>query len=377
MKAFDEYEDDVASVPAPPAAPAAASTGQAITLDRRLMPAGAAVLLIVGGLGLYVVQSTRSSMAQSTASTAPVKMPTDDGMSLQLPAAPSPSTSPLPASPLPTLRPTPTPAPSPSPARDEAPAAAPAEPRTPSPEEAYAEEERRRLLEMRRAPSRVAALDASSSLASDAQRDAASLARPQLASTQGAVSGYLPTTSRCEIRRGTRFTTRWVTALDSSLAGGVVVVQVAKTVKDSITGLLPVFPAGTLLTGVMSSSPIAGQARYGIGLDEAELPAPDSRKFYMGEQPGAGRLGESGADVTVDTHAGRQFWNSAIYATIQAGLNLATRASSTVVNLNGSNMGLQPAQQLAPTFHAKPGDELTVTVSRDLPTDCFEGKLPQ
>jgi type IV secretion system protein VirB10 len=273
------------------------------------------------------------------------------------------------------------------------------QPRTPSPEEVFAEEERRRVLEMRRASSRVL-LDADRDLAQQADRDAQNLAQgsqvtgsqmpgapvsgasvtgalaqgphQQFIAQQGGAPGYMATTSRYELRRGTIINANWSIALDSTLPGGVLVAKVSEDVKDSITHSVVVLPAGTIVTGVGDSQTQAGEARYLCAWDEVELPPPDSRKFYMGSNPGAGRQGENGVDVSVDTHAGRDFGQAVLYSILQAGVNLASRAS-TVVNLNGGTMAqvFQPNGRSAPTFHTYVGQHLTIIVARDLPLDAF------
>jgi hypothetical protein len=61
-----------------------------------------------------------------------------------------------------------------------------------------------------------------------------------------------------------------------------------------------------------------------------------------------------------------------LYSVLQAGVNLASRAS-TVVDLNGGNMGqvFQQNTRSAPTFHAYVGQPLTIIVAHDLPLDAF------
>jgi type IV secretion system protein VirB10 len=313
---------------------------------------------------------------------------------LRLPA-PSPTQLAIAPSPLPTLRPQ-TPMPVAFAVPQEV-APSQAQPKTPSPEEAFAEEERRRVLETRRASSRVL-FDSDRDLAQQTDRDerdlthgsqmtgsapmsgtqasglpgAAQGPHAQFIAQQGGAPGYMPTTTRYELRRGTIINANWSTTLDSTLPGGVLVARVSEDVKDSITHSVVVLPAGTIITGTGDSQTQAGEARYLCFWDQVELPYPDSRKFYMGANPGGGRQGENGVDVSVDTHAGRDFGHAFLYSVLQAGVNLASRAS-TVVDLNGGNMGqvFQQTTRSAPTFHAYIGQPLTIVVAHDLPLDAF------
>jgi type IV secretory pathway VirB10-like protein len=379
----EEYEDEFPTEPGvpealTPSAPGAPSIFR--TVDRRLGPIIVGVVAL-GACGVFwVMHSSSQPMAATAEAHTPVL---DTRTSFRLPA-PSPSPVAIAPSPLPTLRPTPSPPPAIPPAPQVAP---PAAPRTPSPEEVFAAEERQRVLEARRAPSRVAFDNDAQSLAQQTAADTQSLAQgsqvragggsiaqgphAQFIAQQGGAPGYIPQTAQYELRRGTVINANWATTLDSTLPGGVLVARVSQNVYDSVTHSVLVLPAGSILTGQGDSQTVAGEARYLCAFDEVELPYPDSRKFYLGSNPGSGRQGENGASVGVDTHAGRTFGNAVLYSLLQAGVNAATRASSTVVNLGTSNMGLQQPQQPAPTFHAYVGQPLTIIVARDLPFDAF------
>jgi type IV secretory pathway VirB10-like protein len=354
----DEYEDDDASVPDPPSpASPVVGDGKGTTIDRRLPIVAALVAVVCAGGYAYTIQSARSSMSQPA--SAATSLPVAAGDSLRLPAG-SPDPSPLPSpSAVPSPRPaagwTPPPAP---PVQPDVSAAA--QPRTPSPEEAYAEEERRRILEARRAPSRVT-LDGDV-LALKTARDTADLQRGSQ------MQGYLATTSRYEVRRGTAVTATWEVNYDSSMPGGQLVVKVQKNVLDSITHTVVVIPAGTIIKGTTPEE--QGRSRGPTFFDEIELPAPDSRKFYIGPNVGAGRAGENGVDVRRNTHAGEDFSRAAFYSVLQAGVNLAGRAS-TVVDFSPTAQVFQPTRTPT-TFYAKIGDTLNVIAARDFSLDRFK-----
>jgi type IV secretory pathway VirB10-like protein len=103
--------------------------------------------------------------------------------------------------------------------------------------------------------------------------------------------------------------------------------------------------------------------------DRIELPAPDSRKFSMGPNNAAGAQGENGMSVSVDTHAGREFGNAFLRAVLQAGVNLASRAS-TVVDIGNGSVLTQSARS-TPTFHKYAGEPFTIIVAQDLALDRF------
>ena len=364
----DEYEDDDATVPAPaPAGKPVVGDGLARTFDRRI-PALVGVVLLIGAACYgYVVQTTRAAMTQpASAATAPP--PVLGATSLKLPSASSPTPVAI-ASVLPTLRPQ-TPAPvvyAPPPMAEAAPAALP---RTPSPEEEFAEQERRRVLEARRASSRVS-FDSDAQLAQQTARDTADLAHGSAMVAQTG-TGYLATTTRYGVNRGTIINATWEVNYDSTLPGGVLKAKVSKNVLDSLTHSVIVIPAGAFINGSNAPQDQPGRARGLTFWDEVEMPPPDSRKFDMSGNVGAGRAGENGVDVTVNTHAGQDFGRAAFYSVLQAGVNLASRASTVVDFGAGTSQVLQPPPRSAPTFYAKIGDPLTIIVAHDLPLDRFQ-----
>jgi type IV secretory pathway VirB10-like protein len=364
----DEYEDDDAVVPppAPASSPVAAAPSGVQTFNRRIPALVGVGILVAGGAVAYVMQTTRATMTQP-AIAATAAPPVLGSGSLRLPSAPSP-TPPATARPLPsqTLAPN-TYAPPPSAGETGA-----AAPRTPSPEEEFAEEERRRVIEARRASSRVT-FDSDAQLAQQSARDASDLAR----GSAMAGPGYLPTASRYSVSRGTEISATWEVNYDSTLPGGQIRAKVTKNVLDSLTHSVVVIPAGTYIDGANAAQEQPGRARGLTFWDEIEMPAPDSRKFYFGENVGAGRAGENGVDVTVETHAGQDFGRAALYSILQAGVNLASRASTVVDFGSGTSGVLQAPQRSAPTFHAKIGDPLTIIVGRDLNNlDRFQ-EMPQ
>ncbi len=368
--------------------------GRLRTLNRKMMGWVAVALLLATGVYLTVIKQTRDSMA-SAASLAPTPPPTiPDRQKLVLPTPSPMSTTPHV---LQTVSPI-------SRATVSAVAYVPpsqvttqqAEPPTPSPEQVYAEEERLRILEARRAPTRVVldnesaafsqqALQDQMNLAQGAQLHGATLtstalqnngqggdAHQQFIAQHDGPIGYVQTTSPYELTRGTVITARWLTALDSTLPGGVLKAMVTKTVYDSKTHSIPVLVPGTILTGEGDSHAQAGEARYLCIFDRIELPAPDSRKFNIGSNNADGAQGENGASVSTDTHAGREFGHAFLYTLLQAGVGLASRAS-TVVDVGG-NIGqvVQPNGHAAPTFHQYVGEPVTIIVSQDLPLDAFK-----
>ncbi len=250
-----------------------------------------------------------------------------------------------------------------------APAAAAADPRTPSPDEAFADEERRRVLEARRASSRVT-FD-QDSLAVENARDSADLAHGSQLVAEASI-GYVATSTRYSVIRGTAINASWEVNYDSTLPGGMLKAKVSKNVLDSLTHSVVVIPAGAFIIGSNAPQDQPGRARGLTYWDELEMPPPDSRQFDFGTNVGAGRAGENGVDVTVNTQAGRDFSRAVFYSILQAGVNLASRASTVVDFGSGTSQVLQPPARSAPTFYAKIGDPLTIIVAHDLPLDRFK-----
>jgi type IV secretory pathway VirB10-like protein len=378
----DEYDQPAGAVPeaTAPGSSSVGGDGALRSIDRRIVGGLVAGALVVGGTIAYTLTSTRQSM-MSTPAYAAVPSTLHDSSSLALPSAPSPT---APARRM-AQRTTPPNTPAPvAPVPAVAPDRPAAQPRTPSPEEIFAEEERRRILETRRASSRVQFDDGG--LAQQTARDSRDLAQGsqmpgagngphgQFLASQRGVVGYIPAQSRYQLNRGTIINARWETTLDSTLPGGTVKAKVDETVMDSRTHSVPVLVPGSILTGTCDSQAFPGEARALCVFDEVELPTPDSRRFYMGANNAAGQQGENGASVGVDTHAGRDLGRSFLYSILQAGVNVASRAS-TVVDLSGnSSQVFQAPQRSAPTFHAYVGQPLTIVVSQDLPLDRFQEK---
>lgn len=404
----DEDEDEFTSIDDPAVVPKAVAPQKKTgipglnTANRMLGPIALAVTCAIAVVFFWTIGASRHS-EQSPALANPPLLTNNPDVPYHVPPAPP---TPLVATPPPlttTSPPTAVPIP-PLPPQGAAGAVLPeAPPRTAPPEDVFAEEERHRILEARRASSKIA-LDSNNDLAHQTMRDSQDLAQgeqlprdePMTASyhqqiaqaTEGSataphqqfleqrsgVAGYVPTRSPYELTRGTIINARLLTTVDSTLPGGIIKAMVTSTVKDSRTHSVTVLPIGTILTGEGDPQTVAGEARYLSVFDRIELPAPDSRKFYMGPNNAAGAQGENGMSVSVDTHAGRDFGNAFLRAVLQAGVNLASRAS-TVVDIGNSTVLTQNARS-APTFHKYAGEPFTIIVAQDLALDRFMETSP-
>jgi len=374
---------------APPVAPkkAVIADGHVRTFNRKLVGWASLGLMLLIGVYLTVINQARASVAVAASLSHTPPPVLAENQRLVLPG-PSPVVA------------TPQPIQTMSPASRAMIPSVPAqqvsmqqaEQQTPSPEEEYEHEERVRVLEARRAPTRLVLDNDSAALSQQSLHDVNDLAQgvpmhgtmlaqaapqsdgahQQFIAEHNAAVGYIQQTSPYELTRGTVITARWLTALDSTLPGGVLKAMVTETVYDSKTHSIPVLVPGTILTGEGDSHTEAGEARYLCVFDRIELPAPDSRKFYMGSNNVDGMQGENGASVSTDTHAGREFGHAFLYTLLQAGASVASRAS-TVVDVGG-NIGqvIQPSVRSAPTFHQYVGEPLTIIVSQDLPLDAFK-----
>jgi type IV secretory pathway VirB10-like protein len=369
------------------------------TPNRMLAPLALMSVTVIAFVFFWAISASRHATLPSALANTPLLV-SDTDLSYHVPPAPSSTLAPPPTMTPQTPAPIAVPVP-PLPPQVVA-AAAPPEVtvRTPSAEEVFAHEERHRIIEARRASSKIA-LDSNGDLAQQTARDAQDLAQgaqmtsggpgtgyhqqttpsvdippaatahQQFLAQRSGVTGYLPTRSPYQLTRGTIISARLLTTVDSTLPGGVIKAMVVATVKDSRTHSVTVLPIGTILTGEGDPQTVAGEARYLSVFDRIELPAPDSRTFFIGPNNAAGAQGENGMSVSVDTHAGRDFGNVFLRSVLQAGVNLASRAS-TVVDV-GTSTGpvFTQGSRSAPTFHKYAGEPFTIIVAQNLALDRF------
>jgi len=184
--------------------------------------------------------------------------------------------------------------------------------------------------------------------------------------------GYEAATSRYELVAGTIIPARLVTAIDSTTSGGMIKAQVVEPIYDSATHSVVVVPRGTIVLGQTDS------ARYGearLVASWTELYLPNGRKFFAAGNEGAGLKGEAGMSASVDTHAGRAFGSALVNAALQAGVTLASRAS-TLVDVSTTTSAVQSPQRQAPTLHAYPGQLFNIVLNHDLPLDRYVPAAP-
>jgi len=179
--------------------------------------------------------------------------------------------------------------------------------------------------------------------------------------------GYQAATSRYELVAGTIIPARLITAIDSTVPGGVIKAEIVESIFDSATHSVVVVPRGTTAIG-SSDSAQSGEAR--LVASWTELYLPNGRKFFASSNGGAGAKGEAGMAASVDTHAGRAFGNALVSAVLQAGVGLANRAS-TVVNIGSAATTVQQPPRLAPTLHAYPGQLFNIVLNHDLPLERY------
>ncbi len=179
--------------------------------------------------------------------------------------------------------------------------------------------------------------------------------------------GYEAATSRYELAKGTNIPARLIFAVDSTVSGGLMKAQLTETIFDSATHTVPVLPAGTIAIGE-SDSALFAEARLVSAWTEFDL--PNGRRFFASSNEGAGSKGEAGMSVSVDTHAGRAFGNALVGAVLQAGVNLASRATS-IVDVNSATTSLQAPTRPSPTLHAYPGQLFNIVLNHDEPFDRY------
>jgi len=220
----------------------------------------------------------------------------------------------------------------------------------------------------------TAATEADDSFASEAgasgHAGGSTAGRPAHSSFVAARSGdpgYESATSRYELAKGTIIPVRLITAVDSTVPGGLMKAQVLETIFDSQTHSVAVLPAGTIAIGESDSAQF-GEARLVTAWTEFDL--PNGRRFFASSNEGAGSKGEAGMSVSVDTHAGRAFGNALVGAVLQAGVNLASRATS-IVDVNSATTSLQAPTRPSPTLHAYPGQLFNIVLNHDEPFDRY------
>ncbi len=130
-----------------------------------------------------------------------------------------------------------------------------------------------------------------------------------------------------------------------------------------------VLPQGTVVLGYADSAQY-GEARLVVDWTEFYI---GGRKFFAASNEGAGSKGESGMSASVDTHAGRAFGSALVGAVLQAGTNLAARA--TTIDISSASTIVQP-QRSAPTLHAYPGQLFNIVLNHDLPLDRYDAGAP-
>jgi type IV secretion system protein VirB10 len=177
--------------------------------------------------------------------------------------------------------------------------------------------------------------------------------------------GYEKETSPYELVTGTIIPARLITSIDSTVPGGIVKAEIIESIFDSKTHSLVVLPQGTIAIGYTDQAH-NGEARLVAAWTEFYL--PNGRKFFASSNEGAGGKGEAGMPVSVDTHAGRAFGNALVGSVLQAGVNLASRATTIDISTAGNSV---QAQRLAPTFHAYPGQLFNIVLNHDLPLDRY------
>lgn len=182
--------------------------------------------------------------------------------------------------------------------------------------------------------------------------------------------GYEHETSAYELDTGTIIPARLITAIDSTVPGGLIKAEIIEPIFDSKTHSVVVLPQGTIAIGYADSA-LYGEARLVAAWTEFYL--PNGRKFFASNNQGSGAKGEAGMPASVDTHAGRAFGNALVGAVLQAGVNFASRA--TTIDISNASAVAQPQRQ-APTLHVYPGQLFNIVLNHDLPLDRYDENAP-
>ncbi|CCD93506.1 putative conjugal transfer protein trbI [Bradyrhizobium sp. ORS 375] len=187
------------------------------------------------------------------------------------------------------------------------------------------------------------------------------------------------------VQAGTVIAGALITGIRSDLPGQITA-QVTENVFDSPTGRFLLVPQGARLIGLYDSQVTAGQSR--VLLVWTRLILPNGRSIILERQQGADAAGYSGLSDEVDNHW-RQLLGAALLSSllsvgseVNAGSNPNTNNAAIIQALRqgfGSAMS-RTGQELVgqqmnvqPTLTVRPGFPVRVIVNRDLVLEPYQG----
>lgn len=192
-----------------------------------------------------------------------------------------------------------------------------------------------------------------------------------------------------EIRPGTVIPALLVTGINTDLPGQILA-QVARDVRDSLTGDRVLIPRGSRLVGTYDSHVAFGQRRALVSWSSIQL--PDGSTVPIDNMPGADPAGLAGFRDRVNNHYLRTFAGATMLSVISAGAQLSQpdRAAYgedgrrlTAEEQLAADLGRQWAEvgeqlvtrnlDVQPSLTIRPGYRFRVVVTRDLVIPPWRG----
>lgn len=357
--------------------------------NRKLLPAGSKVFLIVGIviLAIAFVPIVRKSMRTNSAETAATSKPTDEPRrstigKLKLDERPVSRVEPIPVVPA-----------TPPPAPPQSTSMARGSTNKPGQAEGGELSEEEKLLRRRLASQ----LALQASAAGDGQQTPAVASQPapsgarrltdggisdegESASLSAKLTPFQATLVEAGMVRNQDFTLMAGTPIECILIDRIVTTQpgtvTCEITRDiwSMNRRVVLIDAGTVATGHYDSGLRHGQSRVFVSWDR--LVTPQGVVVPIAS-PGVGQLGEAGLDGYVDSHWWERFGGTVMLSIIDDALATATtrsRSSDTTINFsstssnaqNMANEALRNSINIPPTLYKNQGSRVAIRLAQDL-----------
>ena len=185
-----------------------------------------------------------------------------------------------------------------------------------------------------------------------------------------------PPAAEYELKAGSVIPATLMTAINTDLPG-IIMAQVSRDVRDTITGDAVLLPVGSRLIGAYDSQVSFGQRRILATWHRVQF--PDGSVLALGSMPAIDALGQAGMKARVDNRALQAIGGAAALSVIaalargsQANINSALSARETLAEELGrqwANVGedlIGRTLDVQPTLKLRPGYKLRVLVTEDL-----------
>lgn len=181
--------------------------------------------------------------------------------------------------------------------------------------------------------------------------------------------------------QGTKINVMMEDAVSSDLPGSCTA-RVERDVYDSLTQSKRLIPAGTRLICEYNNEVVMGQSRIMLAFTRMIFPVTGA-SVWLADMRAADTQGRAGAPAQVNTHFWKIFGSSFLIAWV-ANRAQSLQPSNITINVGGQGGGNTAAQVLSetsrqilqrninikPELTLKPGDRLTLVISRDMVLDA-------